>query len=97
MVLLVLGVLPCEISQDPALDEILDLFVGLLLDKVVDECSGSLTGTKICGLSLGVEVLRGRLEEGIKQLESFLHVDLVGRVQGEVLVAGEGQESLLIT
>ena len=37
MVLLVLGVLPCEISQDPALDEILDLFVGLLLDKVVEE------------------------------------------------------------
>ena len=88
---------PGESRQDATLDQVLDLPVGLPLDEVVDEGSRGLAVGKVGGLGFGVEVLRGRLQEGVEQLEAFLDVDLVCRVQGEVLIAGEGQESLLIT
>jgi len=88
---------PGESSQDTALDEVLDLSIGLLLHEAVDQGSGGLAVAEVRGLGLGVKVLRGRLQERVEELEAVLNVQLVGGVQREVFVAGQGREGLLVT
>ena len=52
---------PGESCENPTLDEVLNLSVGLLLDEVIDEGPGSLALGKVGGHRLGVIVGQSRL------------------------------------